>query len=193
MTKRIIIGVTGASGAVYVRRMLEMLSEMKDVETHLVVSPSGFINIAHEMDIPKSEFCGLADIYHKFPDITASIASGGLKTLGMIVAPCSVNTLAAIANGICDNLLIRAADVVLKERRRLALMVRESPLHLGHIRNMASVTEMGGIIYPPAPQFYSTTLSVEDLITQTAAKVLDGFGLDVSRYYTPWQGMKGSS
>ncbi|HHL42405.1 MAG TPA: UbiX family flavin prenyltransferase [Hellea balneolensis] len=189
MTKRIIIGVTGASGAVYARRMLEMIKEMDGVESHLVVSPPGFINMAHEMEISKTEFCALADVYHKFPDITASIASGGLETLGMVVAPCSVNTLAAIANGICDNLLTRAADVVLKERRRLALMVRESPLHLGHIRNMATVSEIGGLIYPPAPQFYTKPLSIDDLVEQTVAKVLAGFDLDVSAYYKPWQGL----
>ncbi|PHR94129.1 MAG: 3-octaprenyl-4-hydroxybenzoate carboxy-lyase [Robiginitomaculum sp.] len=187
--KRIIIGISGATGAIYGVRMLRMLAPIKDVETHLVISPAGLMNIQHELDMDKKSVCALADETHTHLQIGANIASGSFKTCGMVIAPCSVKTLAAIANGFCDNLLSRAADVCLKERRRLVLMVRETPLHLGHIRNMAALTEMGGIIYPPLPSFYAKPASIEDMVDQTIAKVLDGFDIDVSKHLTPWPGI----
>jgi len=187
--KKIIIGISGASGAIYGVRMLSMLAGVKDVETHLVISPAGMMNIQHELDLDKKSVTALADHVHNQNQIGASIASGSFKTAGMVIAPCSVKTMACIAGGICDNLITRAADVCLKERRRLVLMVRETPLHLGHIRNMAALTEMGGIIYPPLPSFYSKPKSIEDMADQTIAKVLDGFDIDVSEHLKPWEGL----
>jgi len=186
--KKIIIGISGASGAIYGVRMLSMLSKVKNVETHLVISPAGLMNISHELDMDKKSVSKLADHVHSNSQIGASIASGSFRTDGMVIAPCSVKTMACIANGICDNLITRAADVCLKERRRLVLMVRETPLHLGHIRNMAALTEMGGIIYPPLPSFYSKPKSIEEMVDQTIAKVLDGFDIDVSAHLKPWEG-----
>lgn len=187
--KKIIIGISGASGALYGIRMLSMLADMKEAETHLVVSPAGYMNIEHELGLDKKAVSALADVVHNHLAIGASLASGSFNTSGMIIAPCSVKTMAAIASGYCDNLMSRAADVCLKERRRLVLMVRETPLHLGHIRNMASITEMGGIIHPPLPLFYNKPKTIEDMVDQTIAKVLEGFGLDVSAHLTPWQGL----
>ena len=187
--KHIIIGISGASGAVYGVRMLKMLSPIKDVHTHLVTSPAGLMNIKHELDMDKNDLSKLANEVHSHLQIGASIASGSFKTCGMIITPCSVKSMAAIANGICDTLLTRAADVCLKERRRLVLMVRETPFHLGHIRNMAALTEMGGIIYPPLPSFYSKPKTIEDMVDETIAKVLDGFDIDVSKHLNPWQGL----
>ncbi|PHR54660.1 MAG: 3-octaprenyl-4-hydroxybenzoate carboxy-lyase [Robiginitomaculum sp.] len=188
-TKRIIIGISGASGALYGVRMLSMLKPIKEVETHLVISSAGLMNIAHELDMDKQSVFALADKTHTNLQIGASIASGSFKTCGMVIAPCSVKTLSSIATGYCDTLMTRAADVCLKERRRLVLMVRETPFHLGHIRNMASVTEMGGIIYPPLPSFYAKPKSIEEMVDQTIAKVLDGFDIDVGKYLTPWPGI----
>ncbi len=151
--KRIIIAMTGATGAVYGIRMLQVLREQPTWETHLVVSSSGLINLKHELGMTRAELTTLADVIHGIDDIAASIASGSFKTEGMVIAPCSMKTLAAVAHGFGDNLISRAADVALKERRRLVVMPRETPLHLVHIRNMAVVTEMGGIIFPPMPAF----------------------------------------
>ncbi len=187
--KHIIIGISGASGAVYGVRMLKMLKPIQDVHTHLVASPAGLINIKHELGMDKNNLAKLAGEVHSHLQIGASIASGSFNTCGMIIAPCSVKSMAAIANGICDTLLTRAADVCLKERRRLVLMVRETPLHLGHIRNMAALTEMGGIIYPPLPSFYSKLKTIEEMVDETIAKVLDGFDIDVSKHLNPWQGL----
>ena len=187
--KRIIIGITGASGAIYAIRMLEMLREAGGVESHVIVSSAGQMNIAHELGMDAKSVAALADVSYKEKEIWEKIASGSFKTDGMVIAPCSVKTLSAVATGYCDNLISRAADVCLKERRRLVLLVRETPLHLGHIRNMASVTEMGGIIELPVPAFYSKPETISDLVDETAAKVLDGFGVDVSKYLKPWNGL----
>lgn len=173
--------------------MLHMLKPIADVETHLIISSAGLMNIQHELDMDKKSVFALADETHAHLQIGATLASGSFKTAGMIIAPCSVKTLAAIAHGYCDNLMTRSADVCLKERRRLVLMVRETPFHLGHIRNMASVTEMGGIIYPPLPSFYAKPQTIEEMVDQTIAKVLDGFDIDVSEHLTPWQGLKQDS
>ncbi len=189
--KKIIIGISGASGAIYGVHMLKMLRAIGNVETHLVVSPAGWMNIRHELDMDKPAVQSLADHVHKDGDIGACIASGSFRVDGMIIAPCSVKTMASIANGICGTLIARAADVCLKERRRLVLMVRETPLHLGHIRNMALVTEIGAIVAPPVPAFYAKPKSVEDMVDQTVANVLDGFDIDVQEHLKAWQGLKG--
>ncbi|MBL4854388.1 MAG: UbiX family flavin prenyltransferase [Robiginitomaculum sp.] len=189
--KKIIIGISGASGAVYGVRMLRMLRAIGNVETHLVVSPAGWMNIRHELDMDKPDVEALADHIHKDGDIGACIASGSFRVDGMIIAPCSVKTMASIANGICGTLIARAADVCLKERRRLVLMVRETPLHLGHIRNMALVTEIGAIVAPPVPAFYAKPKTIEGMVDQTVANVLDGFGFEVQEHLLRWPGLKG--
>ena len=189
--KKIIIGISGASGAVYGVRMLRMLKDVQDVETHLIVSSAGWMNVRHELSMDKPELHALADQVHTDGDIGACIASGSYKVDGMIIAPCSVKTMASIANGICGTLISRAADVCLKERRRLVLMVRETPLHLGHLRNMALVTEIGAIVAPPVPAFYSKPKTIEEMVDQINAQVLDGFGIEVPEHLKIWQGLKG--
>jgi 4-hydroxy-3-polyprenylbenzoate decarboxylase len=187
--KRLIIAMTGATGAVYGVRMLQILQAQQEWETHLVISSAGVVNLTHEMAMKRSELSELADITHGIHDIAASISSGGFKTEGMIIAPCSMKTLAAVAHGFGDNLISRAADVILKERRRLVVMPRETPLNLAHIRNMASVTEMGGIIFPPMPAFYSKSDSLATMVNETVGRVLDMFGVNVDGLYTPWTGL----
>ncbi|MBB5041246.1 UbiX family flavin prenyltransferase [Shinella fusca] len=186
---RMIVGISGASGAIYGKRILEVLRDL-GVETHLVMSRAACITLAAEADFTKQDLEALATTTHSNKDIGAVCSSGSYKTLGMIVAPCSVKTMAEIATGTTDNLLSRAADVVLKERRRLVLMLRETPLHLGHIRNMAQVTEMGGIIYPPVPAFYARPKSLEDMVDHTVGRVLDLFDLDAG-IVRRWQGTQG--
>ena len=189
MNRRIVLGMTGATGAVYGKRILEVLRAAGGWETHLVVSSAGFVNIQHELGMKRSEIHALADVVHKVDNIAASISSGGFRTEGMIIAPCSMKTLAAIAHGFGDNLLTRAADVVLKERRRLVIVPRETPLHLVHIRNMAIVTEMGGIIYPPLPAFYGKAKSLPQLIDETVGRILSVAGIETEGLYEPWQGL----
>jgi 4-hydroxy-3-polyprenylbenzoate decarboxylase len=174
---RLIIGITGSSGIIYGIRLLQTLKKM-DVETHLVISKAGQLTRSYESQLSASELRALADVYHQCSDISASIASGSFKTMGMIVAPCSMNTLAEIAHGLSSTLLTRAADVVLKERRRLVLIPRETPLHLGHLNNMVQVTQMGGIIYPPVPAFYHQPKTIDELVDDTVGRVLDLFDLD---------------
>ncbi|AHK46882.1 3-octaprenyl-4-hydroxybenzoate carboxy-lyase (plasmid) [Ensifer adhaerens OV14] len=181
-----IVGISGASGVVYGKRILEVLRDL-DIETHLIMSRAACITLAAEADFSKQDLEALATTTHSNKDIGAVCSSGSYKTLGMIVAPCSVKTLAEIATGTTDNLLSRAADVVLKERRRLVLMLRETPLHLGHIRNMAQVTEMGGIIYPPVPAFYAKPQSLGEMVDHTVGRVLDLFDLDPG-IVRRWQG-----
>jgi len=187
--KRLIIAMTGATGAVYGVRMLQVLQQQPEWETHLVISSAGLVNLKHEMSLSRSALYELADVTHGIDDIAASISSGGFKTEGMIIAPCSMKTLAAVAHGFGDNLITRGADVVLKERRRLVIMPRETPLNLMHIRNMATVTEMGGIIFPPMPAFYSKTDSMAAMVDETVGRVLDMFGVNVEGLYEPWQGL----
>lgn len=177
-SKRLIVGISGASGVIYGIRLLELL-RTTDVETHLVMSRSAEITIAYETDMKIAAIRELADVNYKQEDIGAAISSGSVKTLGMVIAPCSVRTLAEIATGVTSTLLTRAADVVLKERRRLVLMVRETPLHLGHLRNMAQATEMGAIIAPPVPAFYARPDSLEQMIDHTVGRTLDHFDVDV--------------
>jgi flavin prenyltransferase len=175
----VVIGITGATGVVYGVRALELLREA-GVPTHLVVSRAGGMTRAYESELSAQRLRELADVYHPVGDLGASIASGSFRTLGMLVAPCTVNTLAEIANGISGSLLTRAADVTLKERRPLVLMVRETPLTSIHLRNMQLVTEAGGIIAPPVPAFYAAPRSLDEMVTQTVARALDLFGLDVA-------------
>jgi 4-hydroxy-3-polyprenylbenzoate decarboxylase len=174
---RLIIGISGASGIIYGIRLLEILQSLP-VETHLVISKASQLTRAHETTMSASELKALADVYHPYNDIAASIASGSFKTMGMIIAPCSMKTLGEIAHGIGGNLLTRAADVVLKERRRLVLMPREAPLHLAHLQNMVNITQMGGIICPPVPAFYHNPKTIEDIVNDSVARVLDLFDLD---------------
>jgi 4-hydroxy-3-polyprenylbenzoate decarboxylase len=187
--KRLIIAITGATGAIYGVRMLQVLQAQPKWETHLVISSAGLVNLKHELDMTRDDLSVLADFTHGIHDIAATIASGGFKTEGMIIAPCSMKTLAAVAHGFGDNLISRGADVVLKERRRLVVMPRETPLHLVHIRNMGIVTEMGGIIFPPMPVFYSKNNSIAAMVDEAIGRVLDMFGVDVTGLYTPWEGL----
>lgn len=188
--KRLIIAMTGATGAIYGQRLLQILRQLEQFETHLVVSTAGFINLHHELGLKRMEIHDLADFTHDVNDIAASIASGAFRTEGMIVAPCSMKTLAAIALGLSDNLISRAADVTLKERRRLLLMPRETPLNLAHLRNMTLVTEMGGIIFPPMPAFYGRQKTLDELIDESVGRVLGFFGIDEPQLFEPWQGLK---
>jgi 4-hydroxy-3-polyprenylbenzoate decarboxylase len=173
---RLVVGVSGASGAIYGLRALEAAAEM-GVETHLVISRAAVLTLAQELDVTPAELGAKADVVHRVGDIGAAIASGSFRTLGMIVAPCSVRTLSEIATGVTSTLLTRAADVTLKERRPLVLMVRETPFHLGHLRTMVRVTEMGGIIAPPLPAFYARPASIEEMVDQSVGRALDLFGL----------------
>lgn len=175
--RRIIVGISGATGIVYAVRALQCLRAL-DIESHLVVSRAGELTREEEGDISRAELHELADAVHPIQDFTASIASGSFVTEGMIIVPCSVRSLAEVASGVTTTLLTRAADVVLKERRKLVLVVRETPLHLGHIRNMATVTEMGGIIMPPMPAWYLKPETLDDIVDHTVARMLDLFGLD---------------
>ena len=186
--RRIIVAISGASGAVYGARLLQALKGMDDNESHLVVSNAGWLNLRPELDMERAEVEALADQVHDLADVGASIASGSFAALGMVVAPCSMRTLAAIAHGLADNLLTRAADVVLKERRRLVLMVRESPLHLVHLRNMATVTELGAICCPPMPAFYQRPSSISEIVDHSVARALDLLGLP-NDLAPRWQGL----
>ncbi|MCX7116841.1 MAG: UbiX family flavin prenyltransferase [Legionellales bacterium] len=181
---RLIIGITGASGIIYGIRLLQVLQKMP-VETHLVVSKAAQLALSYETTMTMAELKSIATTYHRCNDIAAPIASGSFKTMGMIIAPCSMNSLAEIAHGISGNLLTRAADVVLKERRRLVLMPREAPLHLVHLQNMVTITQMGGVIYPPVPAFYQKPESVMALVDDTIARVLCFFELDCG-LLRPW-------
>jgi 4-hydroxy-3-polyprenylbenzoate decarboxylase len=178
MTRRIIVAITGASGAAYGVRALELLRDVEDIETHLVLSKGARATIGHELDIGVPDVTRLADVVHPETNLGASIASGSFRTMGMIVAPCSIKALSGIATSYADNLVTRAADVVLKERRRLVLLVRETPLHAGHLKLMTAATESGAIVMPPVPAFYHRPHSVLDVVDQTVARALDIFDID---------------
>ncbi|MDE3074068.1 MAG: UbiX family flavin prenyltransferase [Chloroflexota bacterium] len=184
--------MSGSSGSIYGIRLLETLHQLPLIETELVVSPSADINILEETDWKPEEVKALATRVHRFDDVAASISSGSYKTDGMVIAPCSINTLSAVANSLNSNLLVRAADVTLKERRKLILMVRETPLHRGHLRNMLEATENGAIIMPPVPSFYHHPTSIDEIVNHSVARVLDLLGIEhnVSRR---WSGLRGSS
>jgi 4-hydroxy-3-polyprenylbenzoate decarboxylase len=175
---RLIVGISGASGAVYGVRLLELLRKT-DIQTHLIMSRAAKITLAYETDYKVSDVENLATVVHSNQDIGAACASGSFRTLGMVIAPCSIKTMSEIATGTTANLLSRAADVALKERRRVVLMLRETPLHIGHIRNMAAVTEAGAIVYPPVPAFYAKPKSLAEMVDHTLGRVLDLFDIDL--------------
>jgi 4-hydroxy-3-polyprenylbenzoate decarboxylase len=177
-TRRLVVGISGATGIVYASRLLELLKPT-NVETHLVVSRAGDITRSQETDLTSERLRALADVTYTIGNIAAPLASGSFKTIGMVVLPCSMKTLAEIATGLSESLLSRAADVTLKERRRLVLMVRETPLNLIHLRNMLSVTEAGAIVFPPVPAFYTEPSSIEDMVTQTVGRILDLFDIEL--------------
>lgn len=179
-SKRLIVGITGATGIIYGVRLLELL-RATDIETHLIVSRAGDLTRAHELDLSAQQLRELASVSHPINDVGAALSSGSFQTLGMVVAPCSVRTLAELASGVTSSLLTRAADVVLKERRRLVLLVRETPLHAIHLRNMLAVTEAGAIVMPPVPAFYMLPKSIDEMVTNTVCRVLDLFEIDVGR------------
>jgi len=189
--QRLIVAITGATGAVYGLRLLEELRAVPGWESHLVLTEAGVLNVWHEHRMKRREVERLADVAYSPRDIGAAVASGSFLTAGMVIAPCSMKTLAAVAHAYADNLVARAADVVLKERRRLVLVTREAPLNLAHLRNMTAVTEMGGVVFPPVPAFYAGAKSVDQLVDHSVRRILDLFGIHSERL-PRWQGMKGA-
>jgi 4-hydroxy-3-polyprenylbenzoate decarboxylase len=185
---RIVVGISGASGVIHGVRVLDALREL-GIESHLVVTRAALLTLSQETDLKADDLTGRADVVHRLTDVGASIASGSYRTRGMIIAPCSVRTMGEIATGVTSTLLTRAADVMLKERRRLVLMLRETPLHLGHLRTMTTLTEMGAIIAPPLPAFYTRPRSIEDIVDQSVGRALDLFGLDWSPVKR-WTGLR---
>lgn len=188
--KRLIVGISGASGVIYGVRLLEILKARK-IETHLVITKAAELTLGHETGLSVRDIEALAHTRYQPGDIGGAIASGSFKTLGMVVAPCSIHSMSEIATGVTSNLLTRAADVVLKERRRLVLMVRETPLHTGHLRTMTHLSEIGAIIAPPMPAFYAAPKSIDDLVTQSVARVLDLFDIDVGKARRWGEDLKG--
>lgn len=187
--RRLIVAITGATGAAYGVRLLELLRATGGWESHLVLSDAGVLNAWQELGLKRKAIEGLADVAYQPKDIGAAIASGSFLTAGMVIAPCSMKTLAAVAHAHADDLVSRAADVVLKERRRLVLLPREAPLNLAHLRNMVAVTEMGGIVFPPVPAFYAQPKTIEQLVDHTVGRVLDLFGIRVPNL-PRWRGMR---
>ncbi|ELN2576976.1 UbiX family flavin prenyltransferase [Enterobacter kobei] len=187
--KRLIVGLSGASGAIYGVRLLQVLRDVAEVETHLVMSQAARQTLSLETDLSLRDVQALADVVYDARDIAASISSGSFKTAGMVILPCSIKTLSGIVNSYTDTLVTRAADVVLKERRPLVLCVRETPLHLGHLRLMTQAAELGAVIMPPVPAFYHRPQSLDDVINQTVNRVLDQFDIDLPEdLFTRWQG-----
>ena len=187
--KRLIVGLSGASGAIYGVRLLHVLRSVAEVETHLVMSQAARQTLSLETDLTLRDVQALADVVHDARDIAASISSGSFKTAGMVILPCSIKTLSGIVNSYTDTLVTRAADVVLKERRPLVLCVRETPLHLGHLRLMTQAAELGAVIMPPVPAFYHRPQTLDDVINQTVNRVLDQFDIDLPEdLFTRWQG-----
>lgn len=184
---RIIVGITGASGAVYGVKALDQL-RAAGVETHLIVTRSAHLTLSQELGMRPADIAGRASVCHNVQDIGASISSGSFRTLGMLIAPCSVRTMSEIASGVTSSLMSRAADVVLKERRKLVLMLRETPLHLGHLRTMTALTEMGAILMPPVPAFYARPRSLDEMVDHSVGRALDLFGID-SGTVERWNGM----
>ena len=181
--KRLIVGISGASGVILGIRALEILRQIEEIETHLVISPAAKLTIAAETDWQPKDVLALADLVHNYNDVGAAIASGSFATIGMLVLPCSIKTLSAIANSFADNLLVRAADVTLKEGRSLILGVRETPLHRGHLRLMDQVAEAGAIIFPPMPAFYAKPASVDDIVDNMVGRVLARIGIENDQYF----------
>lgn len=187
--KRLIVGISGASGAIYGVRLLQVLQTLPDVETHLIMSQAARQTLALETPFSLREVQALADVVHDARDIAASVSSGSFRTMGMVILPCSIKTLSGIVHSYTDGLLTRAADVVLKERRPLILCVRETPLHVGHLRLMTQAAELGAVIMPPMPAFYHQPTTLDDVINQTVNRVLDQLDLDLPEdLFTRWQG-----
>jgi 4-hydroxy-3-polyprenylbenzoate decarboxylase len=184
--QRLIVGISGASGVIYGVRILELLRD-KDIETHLVMSKSAEMTLAYETDLKPKEVKALASVSHPVADIGASISSGSFHTMGMVIAPCSIKTMSEIANGVTSSLLSRAADVVLKERRRLVLALRETPLHGGHLRTMTTLADIGAIVAPIVPAFYTRPKTVDDIVNHTVGRLLDLFGID-TKAVKRWKG-----
>ena len=184
----LIVGITGASGVIYGIRLLEVLSANKEVETHLIISETGEKNIRYETDWKPEQVRALADFSYDINDIGARLSSGSFRRDGMVIAPCSMKTLSALANSYADNLIARSADITLKEREKLVLLARETPLHLGHLRNMVKLTEMGAIIMPPVPAFYHKPQTIQDLIDHTIGRVLDIFEIK-HNLFARWSGL----
>ncbi len=187
--RRLVVAITGATGALYGVRILQTIRRIGGVQTHLIVSNAGWLSITHELELTKPDLNALADVVHNIRDVGASIASGSFATEGMIVAPCSMKTLASIAHGFSDNLITRAADVTLKERRRLLLLVREAPFNLAHLRNMTAVTEMGGVIFPPLPALYNKPTTLDEMVDHTVGRVLSLLGFE-STLAPSWSGIR---
>ena len=190
--KRLIVGITGATGAVYGVRLLQAMRGkcgQGEWETHVIVSDAAALVAQSELALSRADIEALAHVVHRNKDIGASIASGSFKTDGMVIAPCSMKTLASVAHGFADDLISRAADVCLKERRRIVLLTREAPLNLAHLRNMTAVTEMGGVIYPPVPALYQSKTTLDDLVNHTVGRVLDLFSVETDGLVERWQGL----
>jgi 4-hydroxy-3-polyprenylbenzoate decarboxylase len=187
--RRIVVALTGATGATYGVQLLKRLHATPGIESHLIISDAATLTLHQELGLQRRDVEALAHVVHRNRDIGASIASGSYQVDGMVVAPCSMKTLAAVAHGFSDNLVTRAADVILKERRRLVLMVRETPFNLAHLRNMTSVTEMGGVIFPPLPSFYHRPATIADMVEHTVDRVVDLLGIENS-HAVRWGGMK---
>jgi len=180
--RRLIVGISGATGAIYGVRILDVLSKIEDVETHLVMTRAAKMTIQVETPHSVKEVEAMADVVHDINNVGASISSGSFRTEGMVIAPCSMKSLGGIAHSIGGDLLVRAADVILKERKRLVLVARETPLHLGHLESMAAVTRMGAVIFPPVPAFYHRPKTLDDVINQTITRILDQFNIDVNLF-----------
>jgi 4-hydroxy-3-polyprenylbenzoate decarboxylase len=180
--RRLVIGISGATGAIYGVRMLDILSRRDDIETHLVLTKAGRMTIQVETPYSVKDVERMAHIVHDINNVGASISSGSFRTMGMVVAPCSMKSMGAIAHSLGGDLLVRAADVVLKERKKLVLVVRETPLHLGHLESMASLARMGAVIFPPVPAFYHRPKTLDDVINQTVTRILDQFDVDVELF-----------
>ncbi len=187
--KRLVIGISGATGAIYGIRLAEILQKILDVETHLIITEAGAQTIAEETDWTVKDVIRLARVAYEIGDIGASLSSGSFHHDGMVIAPCSIKTMSMISNSISSNLLVRAADVTLKEKRKLILLVREAPLHLGHLRQMVNLAEMGAVIHPPLPAFYSRPKSVDDIVNHTVGRILDHFGI-AHNLFQRWQGLE---
>ena len=181
--KRLIVGISGATGAIYGVRILEVLSKIDDIETHLVLTKAGKMTIQVETPYSVKDVEALANVVHDINNVGAGISSGSFRTEGMVIAPCSMKSMGGIANSLGGDLLVRAADVVLKERKRLVLVVRETPLHLGHLEAMVALTRMGAVVFPPVPAFYHRPKTLDDVINQTVTRILDQFGIDVKLFH----------
>jgi len=189
MPKRVVVAISGSTGSIYGIRLLQVLKDMPGVETHLIISPAAKRTLIHETDYPVKEVEALADVLYDYRDIGAAPASGSFRTLGMVVAPCSIKTMSALATCYADNLITRAGDVTLKEGRPLVVVLRETPLHVGHLRMLTQLAEMGAIILPPMPAFYHRPKTLDDIINQTVNRVLDALGVELPKdLFNRWAG-----